>query len=100
MNDLTHFDAQGQAHMVDVGGKAETRRTAVAEGWIRMQPATLARIREGSAAKGDVLGVARLAAIMAAKRRPTSFRCAIPSRCRAWRPSSPWTRPAAACAAR
>ena len=68
MNDLTHFDAQGQAHMVDVGGKAETRRTAVAEGWIRMQPATLARIREGSAAKGDVLGVARLAAIMAAKR--------------------------------
>ena len=66
MNDLTHFDAQGQAHMVDVGGKAETRRTAVAEGWIRMQPATLARIREGSAAKGDVLGVARLAAIMAA----------------------------------
>ena len=68
MNDLTHFDAQGQAHMVDVGGKAETRRPAVAEGWIRMQPATLARIREGSAAKGDVLGVARLAAIMAAKR--------------------------------
>ena len=68
MNDLTHFDAQGQAHMVDVGGKAETRRTAVAEGWIRMQPATLARIRKGSAAKGDVLGVARLAAIMAAKR--------------------------------
>ena len=68
MNDLTHFDTQGQAHMVDVGGKAETRRTAVAEGWIRMQPATLARIREGSAAKGDVLGVARLAAIMAAKR--------------------------------
>ena len=68
MNDLTHFDAQGQAHMVDVGVKAETRRTAVAEGWIRMQPATLARIREGSAAKGDVLGVARLAAIMAAKR--------------------------------
>jgi len=68
MNDLTHFNAQGQAHMVDVGSKAETRRTAVAEGWIRMQPATLARIREGSAAKGDVLGVARLAAIMAAKR--------------------------------
>ena len=68
MNDLTHFNAQGQAHMVDVGGKAETRRTAVAEGWIRMQPATLARIREGSAAKGDVLGVARLAAIVAAKR--------------------------------
>ena len=100
MNDLTHFDAQGQAHMVDVGGKAETRRTAVAEGWIRMQPATLARIREGSAAKGDVLGVARLAAIMAAKRTSDLIRCAIPSRCRAWRPSSPWTRQPAACAAR
>ena len=68
MNDLTHFDAQGQAHMVDVGDKAETRRVAVAEGWIRMQPGTLARIRQGTAAKGDVLGVARLAAIMAAKR--------------------------------
>ena len=68
MNDLTHFDAQGQAHMVDVGDKAETHRVAVAEGWIRMQPGTLARIRQGSAAKGDVLGVARLAAIMAAKR--------------------------------
>ena len=53
--------------MVDVGGKTETRRTAVAEGWIRMQPATLARIREGNAAKGDVLGVARIAAIQAAK---------------------------------
>ncbi|MDO4231514.1 MAG: cyclic pyranopterin monophosphate synthase MoaC [Lautropia sp.] len=68
MNDLTHFDAHGQAHMVDIGGKTETRRVAVAEGWIRMQPATLARIRSGSAAKGDVLGVARLAAIMASKR--------------------------------
>ena len=68
MNDLTHFDAQGQAHMVDVGDKAETRRVAVAEGWIRMLPGTLARIRQGTAAKGDVLGVARLAAIMAAKR--------------------------------
>ena len=65
---LTHFDAQGQAHMVDVGGKAETRRVARATGSIRMQPATLAAIVEGSAKKGDVLGVARIAAIQAAKR--------------------------------
>ena len=65
---LTHFDAQGQAHMVDVGGKAETRRVARATGSIRMQPATLAAIAEGSAKKGDVLGVARIAAIQAAKR--------------------------------
>ena len=68
VNDLTHFDAGGRAHMVDVGDKAETRRVAVARGRIVMQPATLARIREGSAAKGDVLGVARLAAIQGAKR--------------------------------
>ena len=65
---LTHFDAQGQAHMVDVGGKAETRRVARASGSIRMQPATLAAIAGGSAKKGDVLGVARIAAIQAAKR--------------------------------
>ena len=65
---LTHFDAQGQAHMVDVGGKAETRRVARATGSIRMQPATLAAIAEGSAKKGDVLGVARIAAIQAAQR--------------------------------
>jgi cyclic pyranopterin monophosphate synthase len=65
---LTHFDAQGQAHMVDVGAKPATHRAAVAEGRIRMQPATLARIREGQAAKGDVIGVARIAAIQAAKR--------------------------------
>ena len=65
---LTHFDAQGQAHMVDVGGKAETRRIARATGTIRVQPATLAAIAEGSAKKGDVLGVARIAAIQAAKR--------------------------------
>lgn len=54
--------------MVDVGGKTETRRIAVAEGWIQMQPGTLEHIRQGNAAKGDVLGVARLAAIMASKR--------------------------------
>ncbi|MFL6629595.1 MAG: cyclic pyranopterin monophosphate synthase MoaC [Vitreoscilla sp.] len=65
---LTHFDAQGQAHMVDVGGKAETRRIARASGTIRMQAATLAAIAAGSAKKGDVLGVARIAAIQAAKR--------------------------------
>ena len=65
---LTHFDAQGQAHMVDVGPKAETRRVARATGSIRMQPATLAAIAQGSARKGDVLGVARIAAIQAAKR--------------------------------
>jgi cyclic pyranopterin monophosphate synthase len=65
---LTHFDAQGQAHMVDVGAKAETRRVARATGSIRMQPATLAAIAAGSAKKGDVLGVARIAAIQAAKR--------------------------------
>jgi cyclic pyranopterin phosphate synthase len=65
---LTHFDAQGQAHMVDVGAKPETRRVARATGSIRMQPATLAAIAQGSAKKGDVLGVARIAAIQAAKR--------------------------------
>src|SRR3972149_1370838 len=65
---LTHFDAGGQAHMVDVGGKAETHRAARACGSIRTQPATLRLILEGTAKKGDVLGVARLAAIQAAKR--------------------------------
>ena len=65
---LTHFDAQGQAHMVDVGAKASTHRVAVAEGRITMQPATLALIESGTAKKGDVLGVARLAGIMAAKK--------------------------------
>ncbi|TSE26703.1 Cyclic pyranopterin monophosphate synthase [Tepidimonas sediminis] len=65
---LTHFDAHGQAHMVDVGAKAATHRVAVAEGRIRMQAATLALIEQGSAKKGDVLGVARIAGIMAAKR--------------------------------
>ena len=64
---LTHFDAQGQAHMVDVGAKASTHRVAVAEGRITMQPETLALIESGTAKKGDVLGVARLAGIMAAK---------------------------------
>jgi cyclic pyranopterin monophosphate synthase len=65
---LTHFDAAGQAHMVDVAAKAETHRTALAGGTIRMQPATLAMIEAGTAKKGDVLGIARVAAIQAAKR--------------------------------
>jgi cyclic pyranopterin monophosphate synthase len=65
---LTHFDAHGQAHMVDVSSKAETHRVARATGRIVMQPATLALIATGSAKKGDVVGIARLAAIQAAKR--------------------------------
>jgi cyclic pyranopterin phosphate synthase len=65
---LTHFDRAGQAHMVDVGGKAETRRVAVASGEIRMQAATLSLIVRGEAKKGDVLGIARIAAIQGAKR--------------------------------
>lgn len=65
---LTHFDAAGQAHMVDIADKSITRRIAIAGGSIRMLPATLAKIREGSAAKGDVLGIARIAAIQGAKR--------------------------------
>jgi cyclic pyranopterin phosphate synthase len=65
---LTHFDAAGQAHMVDVGAKPETHRVAVAAGRIRMQRATFAMITAGTAKKGDVLGVARIAAIQAAKR--------------------------------
>ncbi|CAA9543300.1 MAG: Cyclic pyranopterin monophosphate synthase accessory protein [uncultured Thermomicrobiales bacterium] len=65
---LTHFDAEGRARMVDVGDKAVTRRVGVASGRVRMRPETLLTIREGRAAKGDVLGVARVAGIMAAKR--------------------------------
>ena len=68
MTELTHFDAQGQAHMVDVSDKPATLRRAVAQGRIRMQAATLALITEGKAGKGDVLGVARIAAIQGAKR--------------------------------
>ena len=67
-NPLTHFDASGQAHMVDVGEKGETHRIARAAGTVFMQPATLALIESGDAKKGDVLGVARIAAIQAAKR--------------------------------
>ncbi|NMG44396.1 cyclic pyranopterin monophosphate synthase MoaC [Aromatoleum toluvorans] len=65
---LTHFDAQGQAHMVDVGDKSETRRVAIARGSISMKPDTFAMVKSGSAKKGDVLGIARIAAIQASKR--------------------------------
>jgi cyclic pyranopterin phosphate synthase len=65
---LTHFDNSGQAHMVDVGGKAITQRIAIASGVISMQAATLQHIKNGDAKKGDVLGIARIAAIQGAKR--------------------------------
>ena len=68
MSGLTHFDAQGQAHMVDVAAKASTHRRAVAAGRIEMQAQTLELIRSGSAKKGDVLGIARIAGIQAAKK--------------------------------
>jgi cyclic pyranopterin phosphate synthase len=68
MPSLTHFDAHGQAHMVDVAAKAHTHRTAVASGHIAMQAATLALIEGGNAKKGDVLGIARIAGIQAAKK--------------------------------
>ncbi|MCE0507138.1 cyclic pyranopterin monophosphate synthase MoaC [Roseivivax sp. GX 12232] len=67
---LTHFDAKGDAHMVDVSDKAVTARVAVARGWVRMLPETLEMTREGRAKKGDVIGVARLAGIMGAKKTP------------------------------
>ncbi|KXF77357.1 cyclic pyranopterin monophosphate synthase accessory protein [Paramesorhizobium deserti] len=65
---LTHLDETGAAHMVDVGAKGETERVAVAEGFVTMLPETLQRILEGNAAKGDVIGAARIAGIMAAKK--------------------------------
>jgi cyclic pyranopterin phosphate synthase len=68
MSSLTHFDAAGEAHMVDVGDKPVTHRVAVATGRIRMSPLTLDLIRAGTTKKGDVLGVARIAAIQAAKK--------------------------------
>ena len=69
-NQLTHLDDHGHAAMVDVAGKAVTQRVAIAQGEVRMAPATLAAIREGSVPKGDVLAAARIAGIMAAKRTP------------------------------
>ncbi len=68
MTKLTHFNSAGEAHMVDVGAKEETHRIALATGRIMMQPETLALIRQGNSKKGDVLGVARIAAISAAKK--------------------------------
>jgi len=65
---LTHFDTSGQAHMVDVGSKAETHRSATAVGKISMLPATLLLIQQGNSKKGDVLGIARIAAIQGSKR--------------------------------
>ena len=65
---LTHFDSTGQAHMVDVGGKSSTKRIAIASGSIHMLPATLKLIQQGDAKKGDVLGIARIAAIQASKK--------------------------------
>ena len=70
MTGLTHFDDQGQAHMVDVSDKPVTARVAVARGTVKMTAETLALITEGRAKKGDVLGIARLAGIMAAKKKP------------------------------
>jgi cyclic pyranopterin monophosphate synthase len=70
MSDLTHFDAAGNAVMVDVGAKAPTERSATAKGRVVMAPATLARIQAGGIKKGDVLSVAQLAGIMGAKRTP------------------------------
>lgn len=68
MTGLTHFDGAGAAHMVDLGGKTVTDRVAVAQGWVKMSAPTFEIVRSGTAAKGDVLGVARLAGIMGAKR--------------------------------
>jgi cyclic pyranopterin phosphate synthase len=75
---LTHFDSRGSAHMVDVGAKAVTRRVAVASGRISMKPATFRLVAAGQAKKGDVLGVARIAAIQAAKRTPELIPLAHP----------------------
>ncbi len=68
LSDLTHLDAAGRPHMVDVSAKADTARVAVARGEVRMQPATLAAIKQGAIVKGDVLSAAQVAAVMAAKR--------------------------------
>src|SRR5574341_1569903 len=68
MSQLTHLDSEGRARMVDVGNKPETERVAIAKGEVRMKPETLALIRQGSLKKGDVLAVARLAGVMAAKK--------------------------------
>ena len=68
MSELTHFNAAGEAHMVDISEKADTERTAVTEGFIEMEPSTLQRVIHGDNKKGDVLGIARIAGIMASKK--------------------------------
>jgi len=78
MKKLSHFDSGGAAHMVDVGAKAATHRVAVASGRIKMRPATLRLVAAGRAKKGDVLGIARIAAIQAAKRTPELIPLAHP----------------------
>ena len=78
MSKLNHFDERGQAHMVDVGQKPETHRVAIATGRIAMLPATFELIRSGTAKKGDVLGIARIAAIQGAKRTPEIIPLAHP----------------------
>jgi len=78
MSKLNHFDERGQAHMVDVGQKPETHRVAIAAGRITMLPATFELIRSGTAKKGDVLGIARIAAIQGAKRTPEIIPLAHP----------------------
>ena len=78
MSNLNHFDETGQAHMVNVGDKSETHRIATACGRISMQPATFELIRSGGAKKGDVLGIARIAAIQGAKRTPDLIPLAHP----------------------
>jgi cyclic pyranopterin monophosphate synthase len=67
-DDLSHFNTRGEAHMVDVGAKPETKRIAIASGLVRMNPETATVIREGTAGKGDVIGIARIAGIMATKK--------------------------------
>ena len=89
MAGLTHFDRDGNAHMVDVSEKAETDRIATARGHIRMLPETLQIIQEGSAKKGDVIGIARLAGNMAAKRTAD-----LDAQGWRWRPSPPPPPPA------
>jgi Molybdenum cofactor biosynthesis enzyme len=79
MSELTHFNAAGDAHMVDISAKADTDRTAITEGFIEMSPATLQRVLNGDNKKGDVLGIARIAGIMASKKRPTLSLCATHS---------------------
>lgn len=68
MSELTHFNAAGDAHMVDISAKVDTDRTAITEGFIEMSPATLQRVLNGDNKKGDVLGIARIAGIMASKK--------------------------------